>query len=176
MIKERRNGSGAEVYGVNLETKFAHGKDISLQMGLTAQQSRYKKAEVWTEVDGEELTIRRMTRTPDFYGYFTLSSQPIENFNIALSGTYTADMIVPHYAGYIDRDRMETTPDFFDFGVKMDYTFVLRDHIKLQFNCGVQNIFDSFQKDLDKGEFRDSGYFYGPTAPRTFFIGLKIMN
>ena len=176
MMKERRNGSGAQVYGVNLETKFAHGKDVSLQMGITAQQSRYKNPEAWTEVDGEELTTRRMPRTPNFYGYFTLSTQPVKNFNIALSGTYTGEMIVPHYAGYIANDRMEETPDFFDLGVKLDYTFVLRDHINLQFNAGVQNIFDSFQKDLDKGEFRDSGYFYGPTSPRTFFIGFKIMN
>ena len=45
-----------------------------------------------------------------------------------------------------------------------------------RFCPGVQNIFNSFQKDLDKGEFRDAGYFYGPTQPRTFFIGFKIMN
>ena len=32
------------------------------------------------------------------------------------------------------------------------------------------------QKDLDKGEFRDAGYFYGPTQPRTYFVGIKIMN
>ncbi|MBR2638925.1 MAG: TonB-dependent receptor [Bacteroidaceae bacterium] len=176
MLKERRNGSGAQVYGANLEAKFAHGKDLSLQMGVTAQQSRYNKPEVWTEVDGVELTTRRMPRTPDFYGYFTLSSQPLKNFNISLSGTYTGEMIVPHYAGYIAADRMENTPDFFDFGVKFDYTFLLRDHLKLQVNAGVQNIFDSFQDDLDKGEFRDSGYFYGPTAPRAFFFGIKIEN
>lgn len=175
-IKERRNGSGAQVYGVNVETKFAHGKDVSLQMGVTAQRSRYKNPEVWTEVDGVELTTKRMPRTPELYGYFTLSAEPMSNLNIALSGTYTGDMIVPHYAGYIQNDRMEETPHFFDLGLKADYTFVLRDHIKLQMSAGVQNIFDSFQKDLDKGEFRDSGYFYGPTAPRTFFIGFKIMN
>ena len=176
MMKERRNGSGANVGGVNVETKFAHGKDVSLQMGVTAQRSRYKNPEVWTEVDGVELTTRRMPRTPDFYGYFTLSAQPVSKFNISLSGTYTGSMIVPHYAGYIDNDRMETTPDFFDFSVKFDYTFVLRDHMNLQLSAGVQNIFDNFQKDLDKGEFRDSGYFYGPTSPRTFFIGFKILN
>ena len=176
LMKERRNGSGADVYGVNVETKFAHGKDVSLQMGVTAQRSQYKNPEVWTEVDGVELTTRRMPRTPDFYGYFTLSTEPLTNFNISLSGTYTGSMIVPHYAGYIDNDRMENTPDFFDFGVKCDYTFVLRDHLKLQLSAGVQNIFNSFQKDLDKGEFRDSGYFYGPTSPRTFFVGLKMNN
>lgn len=176
VMKERRNGSGAKVYGVNVETKFAHGKDVSLQLGITAQKSRYKKPEVWTEVDGEALTTRRMPRTPDLYGYFTLSSSPLKNLNLSLSGTYTGEMIVPHYAGFIESDRMENTPDFFDLGLKLDYTFILRDHINLQLNAGVQNIFDSFQKDLDKGEYRDSGYFYGPTAPRTFFIGFKILN
>ena len=68
------------------------------------------------------------------------------------------------------------SPQFLDLNVKLNYTFVLHDHIKLQLNTGVQNIFNSFQKDLDKGEFRDAGYFYGPTQPRTFFVGFKIMN
>ena len=31
-------------------------------------------------------------------------------------------------------------------------------------------------KDLDKGGYRDSGYFYGPTQPRTYFVGIKITN
>ncbi len=176
VMKERRNGSGANVYGVNLETKFAHGKDVSVQLGATAQRSRYKRPEVWTEVDGVELTTKRMPRTPDLYAYLTLTTAPFKNFEASLSGTYTGEMIVPHYAGFIEKDRMENTPDFFDLNLKLNYTFILRDHIKLQLNTGVQNIFDSFQKDLDKGEFRDSGYFYGPTQPRTFFVGMKIMN
>ncbi|MCI7341329.1 MAG: TonB-dependent receptor, partial [Prevotella sp.] len=46
-------------------------------------------------------------------------------------------------------------------------------HVKVQLNGGVQNIFDAFQKDLDRGTYRDSGYFYGPTQPRTFFVGAK---
>ena len=117
-----------------------------------------------------------MPRTPDCYGYFTFTSAPLKQFDFSLSGTYTGQMIVPHYAGYVPTDRMEHTPDFFDMNLKLNYTFVLHDHIKLQLNTGVQNIFNSFQKDLDKGEFRDSGYFYGPTQPRTFFIGFKLMN
>ena len=91
-----------------------------------------------------------MPRTPDYYGYFTFSSAPLKNFDFSLSGTYTGKMIVPHYAGYIAEDRMETTPQFFDLNLKLNYTFVLHDHIKFQLNIGVQNIFNSFQKDLDK--------------------------
>lgn len=173
-MKERRNGKGARVYGANIDAKIAHGKEFSLQMGFTAQKSRYKEPEAWTEVDGVELTTKRMMRTPDYYGYFTITSSPLKRLDLSLSGTYTGSMNVPHYAGYIENDRMEKTPDFFDLTFKTGYTFVLRDHINLQVNAGVQNIFDSFQKDLDKGEFRDSGYFYGPTQPRTFFVGIKI--
>lgn len=173
-IKERRNGKGARVYGVNVDARAAHGKELSLQLGFTAQKSRYRQPETWTEVDGVALTTRRMMRTPDFYGYFTLTSSPVKRLEFSLSGTYTGPMDVPHYSGYIKKDRMERTSDFFDLNIKTSYTFVLRDHMNLQFNAGVQNVFNCFQKDLDRGEFRDSGYFYGPTQPRTFFVGVKI--
>lgn len=175
-IKERRNGSGAKVYGVNLDAKVAHGREAQLQLGFTMQRSRYNRAEVWTSEGEEEQTTKRMPRTPDYYGYFTFTSAPLKNFDFSLSGTYTGKMIVPHMAGYIEKSRMEHTPQFMDLNLKLNYTFVLKDHIKMQVNGGVQNIFNSFQKDLDKGEFRDAGYFYGPTQPRTYFVGIKIMN
>lgn len=175
-IKERRNGSGAKVYGVNLDAKVAHGREAQLQLGFTVQRSRYNRAEVWTSEGEEEQTTKRMPRTPDYYGYFTFTSAPLKNFDFSLSGTYTGKMIVPHMAGYIEKSRMEHTPQFMDLNLKLNYTFVLKDHIKMQINGGVQNIFNSFQKDLDKGEFRDAGYFYGPTQPRTYFVGIKIMN
>lgn len=175
-IKERRNGSGAKVYGVNLDAKVAHGREAQLQLGFTVQRSRYNRAEVWTSEGEEEQTTKRMPRTPDYYGYFTFTSAPLKNFDFSLSGTYTGKMIVPHMAGYIEKSRMEHTPQFMDLNLKLNYTFVLKDHIKMQVNGGVQNIFNSFQKDLDRGEFRDAGYFYGPTQPRTYFVGIKIMN
>ena len=175
-IKERRNGSGAKVYGVNLDAKVAHGREAQLQLGFTVQRSRYNRAEIWTSEGEEEQTTKRMPRTPDYYGYFTFTSAPLKSFDFSLSGTYTGKMIVPHMAGYIEKSRMEHTPQFVDLNLKLNYTFVLKDHIKMQANGGVQNIFNSFQKDLDKGEFRDAGYFYGPTQPRTYFVGIKIMN
>lgn len=52
-IKERRNGSGAKVYGVNLDAKVAHGREAQLQLGFTVQRSRYNRAEVWTS-EGEK--------------------------------------------------------------------------------------------------------------------------
>jgi outer membrane receptor for ferrienterochelin and colicins len=185
-LQERRNGSGAEVYGVNIDGKIAHGNDASLQVGFTAQRSRYKELTSWSE-DPTVPAIKNMPRTPNLYGYFTLTAAPVRHLDISLSGVYTGRMHVPHFAptdeipdgfpySYIAKDEMVRTPHFFDFNTKVAYTFVLREHMKLQLNAGVQNIFNAFQNDLDKGTYRDSGYFYGPTQPRTFFMGIKIFN
>ena len=187
ILQERRNGSGARVYGVNLDAKIAHGQDISLQAGFTYQRSRYKQFEAWS-ADTLVSPTKNMMRTPDCYGYFTLTSSPLRNFEISLSGVYTGRMYVPHFAPipgdvpadyeytYIGQDELVRTPDFFDFNVKLNYTFNIGESVKLQLNGGVQNIFNAFQRDLDRGAYRDSGYFYGPTAPRTYFLGLKITN
>ena len=185
-LQERRNGSGAKVYGVNIDGKIAHGRDASLQVGFTVQRSRYDELTYWSE-DATVAGTKNMPRTPDYYGYFTFTAAPWKNFDFSLSGVYTGRMHVPHFAptdaipadfpySYIARDELVHTPDFFDFNTKLNYTFVLNDHLKLQLNWGVQNIFNAFQKDLDKGTYRDSGYFYGPTQPRTFFIGVKLFN
>lgn len=182
-IQERRNGSGAEVYGLNFDAKAAHGNEFSLQAGLTLQRSRYKQLTFWSE-DETVAPIRDMPRTPDIYGYFTLTLQPIRQLDLSLSGVYTGRMNVPHFAPsdeipadfpytYITKDEMVHTPDFLELGAKVGYTFNLT-HFKLQLNGGMQNIFNSFQTDLDRGTYRDSGYFYGPTQPRTFYIGMKI--
>ncbi|MDL2224448.1 TonB-dependent receptor [Bacteroidales bacterium OttesenSCG-928-M06] len=190
-IQERRNGEGAKVYGVNFDGKIAHGTDAQLQVGFTIQRSKYNVEEAWSE-DPAVAPTKRMTRTPDYYGYFTFTSALSKQFDFSLSGIYTGKMIVPHFASdpdeiadyyengsiysYLEQDRMEETPDFFELNLKLNYTIPLKGTMKLQLNGGIQNIFNNFQKDLDKGAFRDSGYFYGPTQPRTFFIGLKIMG
>ena len=185
-LQERRNGSGAKVYGVNLDGKIAHGKDASLQVGFTVQRSRYDEMTFWSK-DESVAGTKNMPRTPDCYGYFTFTAAPFQNFDFSLSGVYTGRMHVPHFAPtdeipagfpytYIKKDELVHTPDFFDFNTKLNYTFVLNEHLKIQVNGGVQNIFNAFQKDLDKGTYRDSGYFYGPTQPRTYFIGIKLFN
>lgn len=174
-VHERRNGRGARVYGANIDYKIAHGREAQLQLGFTAQRSRYTEGVKWSE-DPDASLITTMTRTPDYYGYFTFSTSPLKNFDASLSGVYTGKMWVPHMAGYIEKDRMERTPDFMDLNLKLNYTFVLNDHLKLQLNGGVQNIFNSYQKDLDAGATRDSKYVYGPSQPHTYFIGFKLFN
>ena len=175
ILKERRNGNGAKVYGANVDAKIAHGREAQLQVGFTAQRSVYNQNESWSD-DPSVALIKNMPRTPNYYGYFTLTSAPLKNFDFSFSGIYTGKMYVPHLAGYVAKDVMEHTPDFFTLNVKLNYTINLSGGIKMQLNGGVQNIANSFQQDLDKGEYRDAGYFYGPTQPRTYFVGIKLFN
>ena len=169
-LMERRNGSGARVAGVNLEAKMAYAW-MQLQAGATLQRSRYKEPESWSETVDPQ---KKMFRSPDVYGYFTSTFTPWKRFSCSLTGTYTGSMLVQHMAGYIPEDREETTPDFFDMNLKLAYDIPLFRTVTLQVNGGVQNLFNAFQSDFDKGGDRDAGYVYGPGSPRSYFIGCKI--
>ena len=171
LIKERHNESGARVFGANLEGKFAYKDIFQVQLGVTAQSSKYKEARSWGE--GVEAT-RNMFRTPDLHGYLTASYNPFKALTIAVTGTYTGSMYVEHHAGMIAQNVTVKTPDFLDMGFKASYDLKVYRSFSMQLNAGVQNIFNSFQKDFDSGADRDSGYMYGPTLPRTFFFGVKL--
>lgn len=171
LIQERRNGSGARVMGLTLEGKLAYLSLFQLQAGATLQQSHYDEPEKWSKTAPAE---KKIFRTPNTYGYFTATYTPIKPLSIALSGTYTGSMLVPHKAGYIADDVAVNTPDFFDLGVKVAYDFKLYKSMDLQLSAGVQNLFNAYQSDFDKGIERDSGYIYGPASPRSYFAGLRI--
>ena len=61
-----------------------------------------------------------------------------------------------------------------DLGFKASYDFNLHKSTTLQLNAGLQNIFNAYQSDFDKGADRESGYIYGPGMPRSFFAGIKL--
>ena len=50
--------------------------------------------------DGEAQTVsmtsKHITRTPSTYGYFTIGINPVRPLNIALTGTFTGSLYVPH--------------------------------------------------------------------------------
>ena len=171
LIKERRNESGARVAGFNVEGKIAYGDHWLMQAGLTWHKSAFKEAHAWADdVDA----TREMFRSPDIYGYFITSGNPWKKLTLSLSGTLTGRMLVEHHAGYIPENRTERTPSFIDLNFKASYDFRIAKGAVLQVNAGVQNFLNSYQKDFDKGPDRDSGYIYGPSAPRSLFVGLKL--
>lgn len=171
-IQERRNGGVAVVKGATIEAKAVFPSSLQFQAGVTLQESLYSEPEEWS--DDAEATDQ-MFRTPDVYGYFTSSFEPLKNWTVALTGTYTGSMFVEHCAGYIEEDRVETTPDFWDVNLKITHNFTINKAVRSQLFVGIDNIFNQYQSDFDEGADRDAGYIYGPMAPRSFTCGFKLM-
>ena len=180
---------GAHVYGVNLEGRLMYGNRFELQGGATVQRSEYAEARKWWEPESPEEepldqveATKRMMRTPDTYAYFVATFTPVNQFSASLSGNYTGKMLVPHEAGFgvIGQDRFsevnttKESPSFFELNLRLAYDFQIYSDVALQLNGGVKNIFNAYQDDFDTGPGRSNTYIYGPGAPRTFYMGLKM--
>ena len=174
VIRERYNGSGATVAGINIEGRAIFTRWFELQAGMTWQQSRYAEPEFWSE-DETVAPVRRMFRTPDLYGYFTASFKPWRTLAVDLTGNCTGEMLVQHMAGSgTEHDVAVITPRFFDMNARLSYDLRIYKELTMQFYGGVQNLFNAYQKDFDQGADRDSGYVYGPSLPRSWFVGVKL--
>lgn len=173
-ILERYNGSGARVFGLNIEARAFFSNRFDIQAGVTVQSSRYKEPEVWSD-NPDVAPEKRMFRTPDVYGYLTANWEITRKFRATLTGTLTGPMTVQHLEGSgTPVDVAVRTPTFFDASIKFSYSFKLFNRLSLDVSAGVGNIFDAYQKDFDLGPTRDSGYIYGPALPRTVTAGLNI--
>ncbi len=176
-VFEKRNGEGANVYGMNLDVVFAPNEDWILQLGGTFQKALYDSPVQFSDDPNVSLQdARNFFKSPNIYGNFILTYAPVKHWQNNLSGVYTGSMYVPHLAGYIENDRLETTDDFMEINFKTAYIFQLAKSFQLELNFGVQNIFNQYQDDFDLGVDRDANYVYGPSRPRTVFVGLKLGN
>ncbi len=172
-VRERYNGSGATVQGVNIEGRAVFSRWFEMQAGATFQKSRYVEPENWSD-DPEVPAVKNMFRTPDLYGYFTAALKPFRNFAADLTGTYTGPMYMQHMAGSgTPKDVVEKTRSFFDMNVRLAYDIRVYKEVTMSLYGGVQNVFNAFQSDFDQGADRDSGYMYGPSLPRSWFVGAK---
>ncbi len=182
MHYERRNADGAEVMGVNVEMTLSPVETMRLQLGGTWQRSMYVgPGKEWCEGQYE----RRMERTPDLYAYLTGTYTPTKRLSFTATGTFTGPMLVYHHEaaeeassgakhggeGHIHK---ETTPSFLDLSLKAAYSIPFGERTELELSLGVQNLFDSYQRDLDSGPERDAAYIYGPTLPRTLLFSAKL--
>lgn len=165
-LLERINGSGAKVYGASADLKIAFGPWVSFQSGWTIQTSQLDQPE-------PEFGCREFFKTPKSYGYAALNYQHDRIIDVYLTLDYTGKMKLPHYRGYISEDRLETTNPFWVLNLRIKKNIALGGDSALALSFGLDNIFNSFQKDLDRGAYRDSGYIYGPAKPRTFFVSLN---
>jgi len=171
---EKRNGSGASVQGGTLELRGNYNKKMQLEAGFTLQTSLYD--DPIEHIEGED-PRKEFLRTPNQYGYVTFAFTPESQFNASLSGVYTGPMELVHYAGAPEQtvDEYVTTRGFFELGLKAGYTFRF-DVVDsgLEIFGGIKNLTNAYQDDFDTLRNRDSGYVYGPGAPRTYYLGLRL--
>ncbi|MBR6844936.1 MAG: TonB-dependent receptor, partial [Bacteroidales bacterium] len=174
----RRNSDGAEVYGLNMNFDFQIS-NFKIDMGGTWQSSRYTgQGMEWDEGKFEN----RMERMPDLYGYLSATYNPSKRLSLMATGTFTGPMLVYHSVEHEEGAKHShateveqvITPSFFDLTLKATYSIPLGARSTLEVNGGVQNVFNSFQRDFDSGPDRDASYIYGPTLPRTLFLGARL--
>lgn len=170
---ERRNSDGAEVKGINAQLTILISQ-LSINLGGTWQSSRYTgEGQEWDEGKFEN----RMERMPDLYGYFSATYNPCKQLSLMATGTFSGSMLVYHTTSQQANGttcQQVITPSFFDLTLKASYHIPIGLRTSLEINGGVQNVFNSFQRDFDSGPDRDASYIYGPTLPRTVFFGARL--
>ena len=160
---------GAKVTGVNIEFKLFPTKKLSFNSGFTIQSSKYD------EIQADNFNKKDFYRTPDSYGFFTVDWKILPCIGMSATGNYTGKMYIPYHQGYDDNtEALHRSNAFFDAGLKFYYDMKLCVGVNMQWFAGMKNLFNSFQDDFDKGIGRDPAYVYGPTMPRTFYVGFKI--
>jgi len=175
MVMLRTNGEGARVMGVNLEVKLIPHADLNFTAGYTYEKSTYAQAVQWSNDPNVE-SVSKMLKTPEHYGYASVSARSRKDYFLTLSAIHTGSMLVPHYAGFIANDRLEKTPSFTDLHVRISKIFRLPKQLNFEAATGVKNILNNYQKDFDQGSNRDANYIYGPISPRHIYISIKFGN
>ena len=175
-VFEKRNGPGAAVQGMTLELRGNYNRKAQLEAGITLQTSLHDEAV--DNIEGLD-PKREFLRTPNEYGYLTFSFTPNRHINASLNGVYTGPMELVHIAGAPEQtvDEYLISPSFTELSLRFGYTFISESlDSGIELFGGIKNLMNSYQDDFDTGKNRDSNYIYGPGAPRTVYLGLRIRS
>ncbi|MCP9234927.1 TonB-dependent receptor [Lewinella sp. JB7] len=174
---EKRNGAGATVRGISLETRANFDYLVQIDAGYTVQSSRFDEA---VENIAGLPARRAFLRTPNQYGYATLTYTPTADWSLSANLVHTGTMQLVHFAGEgtgQSTDEYFDSPTFTDLGLRLARTFrAERRGAGLEVFGGVKNLFDAYQQNFDTGKNRDSNFIYGPGLPRTLYVGLRLKS
>ena len=172
----KRNGVGATVKGLTVESRANFKQKIRLESGFTLQQSLYDEAIEYSDI----LPLKKeFLRSPDYYGYATFSYNASAKLSFAANLVHTGAMSLIHLAGAPEQleDEFFKSPAFNSIGIKSTYIQNLKESsIKIEYSVGVKNLTNDFQKEFDSLKNRDSNFVYGPAFPRTLFFGLVLKS
>ncbi|MDX1760923.1 MAG: TonB-dependent receptor [Christiangramia sp.] len=172
---EKQNGKGATVKGFTLETRANFDYLFEVEAGFTIQSSNFDGPV--ENIAGLEAK-REFLRTPNDYGYATLTFTPNKKFSASANLVYTGKMDIVHFAGEgtgQNIDEYDVTPSFTELSLRIGYDIDVKSiNSTIGLFGGVKNITNAYQDDFDTGKNRDSNYIYGPGSPRSVFAGIKI--
>jgi outer membrane receptor for ferrienterochelin and colicins len=131
------------------------------------QRARFGEAE-------PDFGSRDFFRTPTRYGNLTMTWRTARLGTLFAGMRYTGPMKAPHFAGFIDRNRLEQTPSFVTVDTSLAYPLHTAGTRRLTLTVAGRNLTDAFQRDLDQGPLRDASYVYGPRFPRSLSVGLQV--
>ncbi|MBL7998426.1 MAG: TonB-dependent receptor [Candidatus Kapabacteria bacterium] len=168
----KTNGGGSTtVSGINIELKSKVASWLDVQCGLTVQRAGRTTAFQWGNTSAD--TTTQVLRTPSFYGYMTNTVMISESLSMNLSGVYTGSMTVARLQGYVQNDMLVNTPSFMELNIRCNYSLPFAPSLTV--SCGVNNIFNAYQQEFDRGMQRDAGFVYGPLRPRSVYAALKVI-
>lgn len=161
---------GASVKGTNFEASFIPSGTFEINSGVTIQEGKFDKP--------QEFGSKAFIRSPSVYGFVMADWDVAQKFCINATGNYTGSMHVPYFGLSLENPEegeLRKTNPFYDLGLKFQYEIKLNG-TKMHVFTGIKNVLNSYQDDLDAGINRDPGYVYGPSMPRTIYVGVKIGN
>lgn len=163
----RINRGQTRVYGLEAEVGVKYGKLFNFSTAWTWERAENDTAD-------PDFNSKRLFRTPEVYGNFTITSEPYKGLQVSTMLDITGPMDVPHYEGFIAENRLEKSPWFAEWDISLSYRHEFGNKVYVKPFLAVKNILNSYQDDFDTGASRDAGYIYGPRLPRTMCGGVKV--
>jgi outer membrane receptor for ferrienterochelin and colicins len=162
----KTNFGAARVSGIEVNLGWGVGDDFVIQGGVVEQRARFDQAE-------PDFGSREFFRSPQRYGNLTVTWKPHGVADFFGGIRYTGPMAVPHYAGVIERDRLERSPSFLTLDAGVSRAIGRWDARTVTLTLNGRNLTNAYQRDVDQGALRDASYVYGPRFPRSVAVGIR---
>jgi len=172
----KKNGGDAIVKGFTIEGRVSLNQKVNFQSALTLQSSSYLDPISYSEFLSKK---KEFLKTPNSYGYSTLSYRYNQNLIFNTSFLYTGKMTLLHVGGAPEQenDDFKVSKTFKTIDIKTTYIQNIKKiEVNLEYSIGVKNITNDYQNDFDTLKNRDSNYVYGPRFPRTFYFSLILKS
>jgi outer membrane receptor for ferrienterochelin and colicins len=171
-FRERFNGPGAEVGGIELNIGALPLPKLRVDLGLVAQFARFKQpVTVYDDGAGRVVDERDFLETPRRYAVLQLTWRQPQFADVAVSATYTGRMKdINQRTG----DLNSRTRDFLVWNATVSRRFERAGWPNVTLSAGIRNAFDQRQRDLEAGVDRDPYYLYGPRTPRSLFASARV--